>query len=49
MVDLGMVARLWSAYGINIIVLIVLLLIAWIIGLVLRRSQVKGREGPKKG
>jgi len=49
MVDLGMVARLWSAYGVNIIVLIILLLIAWIIGMVLQRSQAKGNESSKKG
>jgi hypothetical protein len=49
MVDLAMVAKLWSAYGVNIIVLITLLLIAWIIGLVIQRSQVKGKEASKKG
>lgn len=47
--DLGMVAKLWSAYGVNIIVLIILLLIAWIMGLAIKRSQVKGKEGSKKG
>jgi Na+-transporting methylmalonyl-CoA/oxaloacetate decarboxylase gamma subunit len=49
MVDLGVFARLWSAYGVNIIVLIILLFVAWIMGLVIGRSQVKGKEGPKKG
>jgi len=49
MVDLGMVAKLWSAYGVNIIILIILLLIAWIMGLVTQRPQVKGKEGSKKG
>lgn len=49
MVDLAMVAKLWSAYGVNIIILIILLLIAWITGLVMQRSQVKGKEGSKKG
>jgi Na+-transporting methylmalonyl-CoA/oxaloacetate decarboxylase gamma subunit len=49
MVDLATVARIWSAYGVNIIVLIILLLVAWIIGLVIQRSQVKGKEGSKKG
>jgi Na+-transporting methylmalonyl-CoA/oxaloacetate decarboxylase gamma subunit len=43
MIDLGMVAKLWSAYGVNIIVLIILLLIAWIMGLVIQRSQVKDK------
>lgn len=49
MVDLGMVAKLWSAYGVNIIVLIILLLVAWIIGLVIQRSQVKDKEGSDRG
>jgi hypothetical protein len=49
MVDLAIVAKLWSAYGVNIIILIILLLIAWIIGLVMQRSQAKGKEGSKKG
>lgn len=49
MVDLGMVAKLWSAYGVNIIVLIILLFVAWIIGLIVQRSQAKGKEGSKKG
>jgi Na+-transporting methylmalonyl-CoA/oxaloacetate decarboxylase gamma subunit len=49
MVDWAIVARLWSAYGVNIIVLIILLLIAWIIGLVIQRSRVKGKEVSKKG
>jgi Na+-transporting methylmalonyl-CoA/oxaloacetate decarboxylase gamma subunit len=49
MVDWAIVAKLWSAYGVNIIVLIILLLVAWIVGLVIHRSQVKGKEGSKKG
>jgi hypothetical protein len=49
MVDWAIVAKIWSAYGVNIIVLIILLLIAWIIGLVMQRSQVKGKEGSRKG
>lgn len=49
MVESAMVGKLWSAYGVNILVLIILLLIAWIIGLVIQRSQVKGKEGSKKG
>jgi hypothetical protein len=49
MVEWAVVAKLWSAYGVNIILLIILLLIAWIIGLVIQRSQIKGKEGTKKG
>jgi Na+-transporting methylmalonyl-CoA/oxaloacetate decarboxylase gamma subunit len=49
MVDLGMVAKLWSAYGVCIIVLIILLLVAWIVGVVVQRSRVKDKEGSKKG
>ena len=49
MVDLAMVARLWSAYGVNILVLIILLLIAWIVGLAIRRSRFKDSESSKEG
>jgi len=49
MIDLAVVARLWSAYGVNIIVLLILLLIVWIIGQVMQRSQVKSKESLKKG
>jgi len=45
----NVVARLWSAYGVNIIVLLILLLIVWIIGQVMQRSQVKSKESLKKG
>jgi Na+-transporting methylmalonyl-CoA/oxaloacetate decarboxylase gamma subunit len=48
-VDWATVAKLWSGYGVNIIILVILLLVAWIIGLVIQRSEVKGKEGPKKG
>ena len=48
MVDLAMAARLWSAYGVNILVLIILLLIAWIVGLAIRRSRVKDKQGSEK-
>jgi hypothetical protein len=49
MIDWAIVAKLWSAYGVNIIVLIILLLIAWITGLVIQRSRGKGKEVSKKG
>jgi Na+-transporting methylmalonyl-CoA/oxaloacetate decarboxylase gamma subunit len=49
MVDLAIAAKIWSAYGVNIIVLFILLLIAWIIGLVIQRSQVKGKKDSRKG
>ena len=49
MIDWAIVAKLWSAYGVNIIVLSILLLIAWIMGLVIQRSRVKGKEVSKKG
>ena len=49
MIDWAIFAKIWSAYGINIIVLMILLLIAWIMGLVMQRSRVKGKEGSKKG
>jgi Na+-transporting methylmalonyl-CoA/oxaloacetate decarboxylase gamma subunit len=48
MIDLAVVARLWSAYGVNVIVLLILLLIVWIIGQVMQRYQVKSKENLKK-
>jgi len=49
MVDSSVIAKLWTAYGVNIIVLTVLLLIAWAIGLGLRRFVIKDRGDSKKG
>ena len=49
MIDWGIVAKIWAGFGVNIIVLTILLLIAWIVGLVVQRLQVKGEGDSKKG
>jgi len=49
MVDWGLTAKISSGYGVNIIVLIILLVIATIIGKAVQRSEAKGKEGEKKG
>jgi hypothetical protein len=49
MIDWAIVAKIWAGYGVNIAVLVILLLIAWIVGISVQRLQVKGKENSKKG
>lgn len=49
MLDWAIVARIWSGYGVNIAVLIILLLVAWILRLATQRAKVKDKEGSKEG
>ncbi len=49
MIDWAIVAKIWAGYGVNIIVLIVLLLIAWIVGILVQRLRVKSKENSEKG
>jgi Na+-transporting methylmalonyl-CoA/oxaloacetate decarboxylase gamma subunit len=49
MIDWAIVAKIWAGYGVNIVVLIVLLLIAWIVGILVQRLRVKSKENSKKG
>jgi hypothetical protein len=49
MIDWAIVAKIWAGYGVNIIVLTVLLLIAWIVGILVQRLRVKGKDNSKKG
>ena len=52
MIDWDIVAKMWGGFGVTILVLIILSLIAWIVGLVIKKSQAKGKEIPvedKKG
>jgi hypothetical protein len=48
-IDWHIVAEIWAGYSVNIIVLIILLLVAWIVGLVVQRLLVKGKTDLKKG
>lgn len=49
MVDWGIMAKVCSGYGVNIIVLIILLVVAMIVGKAVQRSEAKGKESQKKG
>ncbi|MFH1382715.1 MAG: hypothetical protein ABIH70_07465 [Chloroflexota bacterium] len=49
MIDWGIVAKIWAAYGVNIVVLIVLLIVAWLVGLVVQRLSAKDKTSTKKG
>jgi Na+-transporting methylmalonyl-CoA/oxaloacetate decarboxylase gamma subunit len=52
MIDWGVVGKMWGAYGTNIIVLTILLLVAWIVGIVIQRTtkhSAGDKEKPKKG
>jgi len=49
MVDSSVIAKLWSAYGVNIIVLTILLVVAWAVGLAMRRFGGKDKGDSKKG
>lgn len=50
MIDWNMVAKITGGgYGINILVLIILALVAWVVGLVVQKFKSKGKENIKKG
>jgi len=45
MIDWNLVAKIaGGGFGITILVLIILSLVAWIVGLVIQKSQAKGKE-----
>ncbi|MFC1966424.1 hypothetical protein ACFLVW_07895 [Chloroflexota bacterium] len=49
MVDWEIVAKVaGGGYGVTILVLMILSLVTWILGLVIQRIQVKGKEIPAK-
>jgi Na+-transporting methylmalonyl-CoA/oxaloacetate decarboxylase gamma subunit len=48
MIDWGLVAKIWAGYGVNIIVLVILLGVVWIVGLAVQRLLTRGTKGPKK-
>ena len=49
MTDWSLVAKIaGGGYGITILVLVILSLIAWIVGMVIQKSQAKGEEIPEK-
>ena len=49
MIDWSLVAKIaGGGFGVTILVLIILSLLAWITGLVIQKSQAKGKEIPAK-
>jgi len=49
MIDWNLVAKIaGGGFGVTILVLIILSLVAWIVGLVIQRIRVKGQETPAK-
>jgi Na+-transporting methylmalonyl-CoA/oxaloacetate decarboxylase gamma subunit len=48
MIDWNLVAKIWVGYGVNIIVLVILIAAVWIVGLAVQRLLTKGTKGPKK-
>ena len=49
MIDWSLVARIaGGGFGVTILVLIILSLVAWIMGLVIQKIQAKDKEAPAK-
>jgi len=49
MIDWNLAARLaGGGFGVTILVLVILSLVAWILGLVIQKSQAKDKEIPAK-
>jgi Na+-transporting methylmalonyl-CoA/oxaloacetate decarboxylase gamma subunit len=44
----GIVAEMWGGFGITILVLVILCLVAWLVGLVLQKTRAKSKETPAK-
>ena len=49
MIDWNLVAKIaGGGYGVTILVLVILSLLAWVMGLVIQRTRAKGEETPEK-
>jgi len=48
MIEWSKVAEGWAGFGVTILVLVILAIIAWITGLIVQRVQAKGEEVPEK-
>jgi Na+-transporting methylmalonyl-CoA/oxaloacetate decarboxylase gamma subunit len=48
MIEWSKVAEGWAGFGVTILVLIILAVLAWIIGLVIQKVQARGEEVPEK-
>ncbi len=48
MIDWGIVAKMWGGYGVTILVLVILLIVAWIVGMIIQKSRPKEEKTPAK-
>ena len=48
MIEWSKVAEGWAGFGVTILVLMILAVLAWIIGLVVQKVQARGEEVPEK-
>jgi Na+-transporting methylmalonyl-CoA/oxaloacetate decarboxylase gamma subunit len=50
MIDWNLVAKIaGGGFGVTILVLVILSLVAWIVGLVIQKTQAKSKENSAKG
>jgi len=52
MIDWGIVANMWAGFGVVILVLIILAVVAWLIGLVVQKTTkpaIESKESSGKG
>jgi len=49
MVDWGVIAKMWGGFGVTILVLVILSLVAWVIGLIIQRAKREPEENSSKG
>ena len=52
MIDWSLIAKMWGGFGVTILVLIILSLVAWIIGLVIQKTTkptAVSKEDSSKG
>ena len=46
MIDWGIVAKMWGGFGVTILVLVILSLVAWVVGLVIQKSRAMKEKVP---
>jgi len=46
MIDWGIVAKMWGGFGVTILVLVILSLVAWIVGLVIQKFRAMKEKVP---
>jgi len=48
MIVWSLVAKMWGGFGVTILVLIILSLVAWLVGLLVQKTTAKSKETPAK-